>query len=194
MATQVERLLLNPQFADLSQPQYAQLRAIDFPDAVREALRIEVATKRGDWSLPDIEPEQAVKELLEAAEAAPPKPAQPEHRLAVQIDEEEAPEAETPSAPQTVVKVDNSKPHADTVPSPKPQQALPQRVNTPFPIGGIMLDGSAPPTTSSKPVAPTPAVVVDPWAAPVKSTPDNLVPVGAKIRMGLAAADKAGKK
>lgn len=52
MTTQVDRLLVNPKFADPNDPQFRDIRATDFPSAVREAMRLEISDRRGDWSVP----------------------------------------------------------------------------------------------------------------------------------------------
>jgi hypothetical protein len=51
MATQVEDLLTNPKFADLDDPMFREIRSLDFQDKVREALAIEVSSRKGDWSV-----------------------------------------------------------------------------------------------------------------------------------------------
>ena len=179
ISTQVERLLSNPQFADLTHPKYAQLRAIDFPDMARQALRIEVANKRGDWVVPDIEPEEAMAELIKmsAQTDAPPKP-----KLSIEVEDTLSDELDDPLPDEDYEEEDvTPQPEAPPVQrAPNPEGVLPQRANTPFPAGGVMLDG---------PVGKKP-IVVDPWAVPAPP-PANIVPIGAKIRMGLAAADAA---
>lgn len=187
IGTQVERLLDNPQFADLSLPQYAQINALDFPDALRQALRIEIANKRKDWTLPeDLTPEQAMQELAATA-TAKPEPKTKAAALAVTLDEEISSEPDSPD------EIEDATP--DVAPAPvltKPNQpVLLNRTNTAFPVGGVMLDGSRP-TQTAQPAKPaTPPLVVDPWAAP---TPvENVVAVGAKIRLGFATADAASK-
>jgi hypothetical protein len=55
MSTQVDRLLENPNFADPKDPKWSDLRAIDFPDMVRQAIILEVASRKGDWTIPTVE-------------------------------------------------------------------------------------------------------------------------------------------
>lgn len=93
MATQVEDLLNNPKFADMDDPMFREIRALDFQDKVREALAIEVNSRKGDWSIPtEAEVVQLAAELTGAApppsffqpsafnapEPEPPRPATPE--------------------------------------------------------------------------------------------------------------------
>jgi hypothetical protein len=52
MMTQEDRLLNHPRFADQDDPQFAALRGQDFRDAVREAMSLEIADRRGDWEVP----------------------------------------------------------------------------------------------------------------------------------------------
>jgi len=41
--------------ADLDVPAFARIAAIDFPDLMRKAVRLEISERRGDWSVPEIE-------------------------------------------------------------------------------------------------------------------------------------------
>lgn len=85
MATQVEDLLTNPKFADLDDPMFREIRSLDFQDKVREALAIEVSSRKGDWSIPtDIEVAQLAAEITGAAPpplffqpSTPPAPPEP---------------------------------------------------------------------------------------------------------------------
>tara|TARA_Y100000310_G_scaffold261537_1_gene270929 strand:- start:2071 stop:2820 length:750 start_codon:yes stop_codon:yes gene_type:complete len=54
VATQFERLT-KAQQADPLLPQYAQIVAKEWEDMTREALRLEIADRRGDWEVPDID-------------------------------------------------------------------------------------------------------------------------------------------
>lgn len=49
--TQVDRFFNNPNRADQGAPQYAQIP--DFANMLREAIRLEAADRRGDWSVPE---------------------------------------------------------------------------------------------------------------------------------------------
>lgn len=50
MDTQVDRLLDHPKFADPNDPKFAPLAEVDFPDLLRKALAIEIASQKGDWN------------------------------------------------------------------------------------------------------------------------------------------------
>lgn len=52
MSTQVERLLENPRYADPLDPQWSRFKEMDFPSLFRESIRLHLAEKRGDWSIP----------------------------------------------------------------------------------------------------------------------------------------------
>lgn len=65
--TQEERLLLNPSFADVRDPRFAQVRQVDFRSALQEAISIEVATAKGDWSVPTEADKQAYLAKIVAA-------------------------------------------------------------------------------------------------------------------------------
>lgn len=68
MATQVELLLTNPKFADVDDPMFREIRSLDFQDKVREALAIEVSSRKGDWSIPtEVEVAQLAAELTGVA-------------------------------------------------------------------------------------------------------------------------------
>ena len=192
ITTQVERLLENPLFADLSMPQYAKVNALDFPDALRQALRIEIANKRKDWEVPpeDLTPEQAMREL--AALPDKQEPATRAASLSVTMQEDTLQEdtlqedtVEAPDVPAVAPEVSRAAPQAAVL------ATLPARTNTAFPVGGIMLDGSRR-TSMATPMTPEPPkVIVDPWAVPAPV--ENVVPVGAKIRLGLSVADASKK-
>lgn len=62
--------------ADLKIPKFAQIHALDFPDLLEKAIKIEISERRGDWSVPttltplvspspikaDVEPEEPAQE------------------------------------------------------------------------------------------------------------------------------------
>lgn len=52
MASQEENLLTNPRFANPNDPVFQDIRAVDWQNNLREALAIEVNTRKGDWSVP----------------------------------------------------------------------------------------------------------------------------------------------
>jgi hypothetical protein len=50
--TQEDRLLNNPKFADPNDPHFREIRSVDFPSALKEAMKIEISDRRGDWTIP----------------------------------------------------------------------------------------------------------------------------------------------
>lgn len=72
MATQMTRLFVDPKFADPNDPQYADIRKIDFPSAVREAMRLEISDRRGDWTVPTEEDASKLAMSMVAGTPAPP--------------------------------------------------------------------------------------------------------------------------
>jgi len=99
MDTQVDRLLDNPKFADLEDPVFREIRKVDFPSAVREALRIHVSEKRGDWSVPsEGEVSSAAASLVGLAPPtafqppSPPTPEPPAPETATHAQDSEKPE------------------------------------------------------------------------------------------------------
>jgi hypothetical protein len=52
MATQADVLLNNPRFADMDDPMFRDIRTMNFEDRVREALAVEITTRKNDWSIP----------------------------------------------------------------------------------------------------------------------------------------------
>lgn len=50
--TQEERLLRNPLFAGADDPLFSAIRGVDFKDMLQQALALEVADRKNDWSIP----------------------------------------------------------------------------------------------------------------------------------------------
>lgn len=82
MQSQEENLLANPRFADPNDPTFRDIRGVDWDNAIRQALAIEVSTRKGDWSVPtEQEIGRAAAELVGIAPpsfTAPPEPEEPE--------------------------------------------------------------------------------------------------------------------
>jgi hypothetical protein len=47
--TQEDRLLNHPMFADPNDPQFQEVRQLDFPDLLRKAMKLEISARKGDW-------------------------------------------------------------------------------------------------------------------------------------------------
>ena len=69
ITTQVERLLNNPNLADPDDPRFKHLQSLDFPSMLREAMALEVSSRKGDWEIPT--QEDALQLAAEIAGAAP---------------------------------------------------------------------------------------------------------------------------
>lgn len=79
VSTQEDRLLLYPKFADPRDPKYRDVANLDFRSALKEAIAIEIADRRGDWSVPT-DAEIAVEASRVAAGqgmSPPPEPPEP---------------------------------------------------------------------------------------------------------------------
>lgn len=58
METQVDRLLINPKFSDMTLPEHVQIADADWPDIKQKVERLIVSAARGDWA--PVEQESAV--------------------------------------------------------------------------------------------------------------------------------------
>jgi hypothetical protein len=96
MAVQEDLLLENPRFADPNDPVHKEIRAMDFRSNVRQALALEVSSRKGDWSIPtEEEVGRAAAEMVGVIppafigklepEAAPKPPAAPRPPTAKQV-------------------------------------------------------------------------------------------------------------
>lgn len=158
MSTQMDRLLLNPQFADPKDPRFSNIRALDFLSVDKPLI-----LSSDPWAGPEISmhPDRGVSSAASVDEAVKALTGKPV----------------TPSTPQP-----SDQPVAATplmVTQPKPQVA-PQGTftNTDFPSEGVMLDGGPVDPPRAPPVAQP---LIDPW------DPKNHVksmPKGSKVRMG----------
>jgi len=182
VATQANRFF-NPHFTDGRQPKYAEL--VDFADRFQDAMKLEIANKRGDWEVPEVPiidgrsengavsttdgVDDAVRAL--ARSKGKPEPTLPDPRKASEDDFV----AET----EELMAEENS--HCDEAP-PAPERApaetAPQLYpigNTPTPSTGLMVGGGPPPASTSS--TPT----TDDWTPkPV----ERKVQPGAVIKMG----------
>ena len=98
MLTQEDRLLNNPNFAPESAASMMGLP--DFPDLLRDALRIEIADRKGDWEpVTDSDVGRAAAEMMGMVPPAAPVGFEPEEPEAPEPEEPEAPEPEPEPAP-----------------------------------------------------------------------------------------------
>ena len=173
VSTQVERLLENPKYADMGNPKYAQIRAIDFPDMLQKALRLEISDRKGDWCIPEIAVtdgvvEKAKGQTTDSVDEAIKKLAEAKGNEAPDLPDRHEAEQEKFDQETETIMVKNEA----TEDPPRPPGKV-VNMNTPVPSEGIMLGEPVEKKTES-----------DPWAVPTKE--DTLVEPGAKIRMGLA--------
>ena len=181
IATQEERLL-NPLQADPSLPKYAHITQMDFKSMLDTAIRLELADRRGDWEVPDLNEtpsgillppggtssskaqpdpvEQAVSNLSQLGPVEV-KPENLEPILALPEQEPEEPQEEPSLAAPPLPK------------GSRPPVVPPKRKNTVLPAGGLMV-GGGPPTKA-------PVEEKDPWTP---SSSVRVVKPGARIRLG----------
>lgn len=204
MDTQVERLLTNPNFADIRDPRFSKVREHDFPNLLQEAIRIEIVDQKNDWSIPTESDVQAVLSkgkvvLQEDVAKVQDTDKSSEIESSTTIDEKQSQEkpntnltgtlSETPQFEQGFLgRTEKENPNTEI----KSLIQDPQNpfINTPFPKEGLMADGTTfEDTPSPKPKMPA-NFVGDEWTAPeMKSKPKNLVKKGARIQMGSSKKD-----
>ena len=179
IGTQVERLLTHPDFADLSDPKFADIRALNFI-----SLEPSIALSSDDpWqgpATPSVVPERRVLPSSGVDEA-----------FALITGKSVAPAVVPPlpnvaTPPLAPTRPQPARPATQPVNPPHPPHPVAPTapvgtldMNTEFSDEGVMVDGSLPPSQSSPPVKSTPTV--DPWDPTGKV---KVVPAGAKIRMG----------
>lgn len=209
MSTQVDRLLDNPTFADPRDPQFRHIREHDFPDLLREAIRIEIVDQRNDWSVPsEIDVMTSVGANGINAELTPSSTAQPENEA----------QKTNPEKPTQTIGSDQESSQINTRDNLTSQQADPNHqikptqkkgvtlyTNTPFPKEGLMIDGSSPvKQTKSNPPQISPEGVpkvrqpsrftLDDWSSPELTKPNNIVKKGARIQMSGTPSTPKDKK
>ena len=165
--TQVDRLF-NTDQAEPDDPRFSHLQEIEFPSLLRQAVRLNLADQRGDWSIPE--------ENVHLAPIAG-KPASEESSALVE-------EAVKNLKPESDVEPEN--PPAESAPPPAesapPEPALPKppvpvhfrsgSMNTEVPAEGVMLDGDEVPISTD--------TESDPWAPKKK---EDILKPGATVTM-----------
>lgn len=196
IATQPDRFF-NPTFTDGRQPKYADL--VDFADRFQEAMKLEIANKRGDWEVPEVpivdgQVEQGAVSMTDTVDDAvralakskgKKEPALPDARQASMDD--------FVTETEKLMAEENS--HCEEEPPPasaplrEPPTAAPDGPypmgNTPTPATGLMVGGGQVPSPDS-----TPATAPDDWS--VKPVERKVQP-GAVIRMGTPDPSEGGK-
>ena len=185
VATQPDRFF-NPKIVDGQKPKYADLT--DFVDKLQEAMRLEIANRKGDWEVPEVpivdgkvesgdvsitdNVDDAVRQLARSKGKKEPK----------LPDVREASTKEFIEETERLMEDENShcaESEPDPVPppehAPEPPQLYPMG-NTPTPATGLMVGGGPPP-----PAPPAPAPAEDDWTPKPQ---ERKVQPGATIRMG----------
>jgi hypothetical protein len=188
VANQVDRLFHSEQ-ADPTSSRYAHLT--DFQDMMESAMRLELADRRGDWTIPEIPDfrskpkDQLPKHMIYGVpngteeEQETPDPAKPKKRgpwiKQKEWDEQQAAKLiEVPTTPPVIIHREPEGIPATTVVAPKVGAAQVSVGNTPKAApGGIMIGGEPP---------RKPGYAADPWAVP--TTNIQIVKPGATIKMG----------
>ena len=194
MATQVDRLLENPTFADERDPRFRHVREHDFPSLLQEALRVEIIDQKNDWSIPT---NQDVQDLMVGKGMST-------HELSNDISsknessttsEEKNEEHNPHPLPQNNPPKDSNISGGFSEDTENPSrtsqiQSIKQEpqnpfINTPFPKEGVSLEVPTPKKPSSDKVQKPPNFIGDAWTSPeMKTKPKNLVKKGARIQMG----------
>lgn len=151
----------NPKFGDGQKPKYAEV--IDFTDMFQEAMRLEIANKRGDWEIPEVPimdgqaengavsttgvVDDAVRALAKSKGKKEPELPDPREAATEDfVDETEEMMAEENSHCE-------EPPPPAPPPAPEPAPSLPPDApypmgNTPMPQGGLMVGGGPVPEPS----------------------------------------------
>ena len=181
--------------ADLSVPEFARINALDFPNMLQKAMKLEISARRGDWSVPDLDlPHSGIEMPITDGRSVRASP-----DTTTQVDEAvrrlRTPPDEGPEAQEQFPAEDDPEPEAkDDLPSAKSEPPLqetfsagPLKKSSPAPRptagntpdrGEVMI-GGAPATSSREPPRPE----ADPWAPPPKPK-HRVVAVGATITLG----------
>lgn len=192
MRTQVDRLFEERIESDPNDPRYEEVRAAEFPSLIREAIKLNLADERGDWSIPsDADVSKKMRVKADEINFAPPADEDPDEGTSSKVDD--ALEALTGRRPdRSKVRDEMPKgfipaPEGDSEPEPEPieeSEATPEPESTPEPPGKThppqRQRNNAPDQTGKMIGGPT-QEPSDPWAVPKK--PENVVDVGATVTM-----------
>lgn len=162
-------LLLNPKVADPNDPRHRRIRGMDFPDLLREAVRLEAADVRGDWTIPG----EAVHLAPVPREPAPDTSEDLVEKAVEALRKNADPGIQDP--PDELSDSDLTEPEPPPEPPPEPAAPsgfVPPTRNTGVSMEGVMVGGGEP--------EPDPEPH-DPWEPKKK---DHFVKPGATVRMG----------
>lgn len=188
MEGQIDRLF-NATLASPDDPRFQHLHEAEFPNLLKQAIRLNIADQRGDWSLPEEnvvlapivgepaseESENLVDEALKNLKPQAENPEEPKSQDAASTQEKPAGKNRTKEIEQNDKPLESqgekeNKPHSE---GPKHFQGNTEG-NTAFPDEGVMIGGGEPPEPEESPQ-------VDPWAPKKK---ENFVKPGATVKMG----------
>lgn len=177
VAAQPDRMFNPTRVTVTEAPRYAAI--IDFTDRLKEALRLEMVDRRGDWEpIPEFELTDGQERVADAASTravddAVASLASARGTPAPQLrDPEEAQEPEEAVEPEETVEPERVPPPPPPPVKPATKKPPPMG-NTRVPPGGVIL-GSGP--------VPTPSPAPDPWAGPAERpqvvSPGTTIPMG----------------
>ena len=193
--------------ADLSVPQFARIAAMDFPNLIQKAVRLEISARRGDWSVPEIEISDG--QLVQASPDTTKQIEEAVRRLGHKRPQDTFPASEEYPLENEgdLSNPNHAPPSLDEGVSPEPVRVSPEvaspRVspskkvaprpatgNAPDP-GAVMIGGDPAPVPRGKP-----AEELDPWAPPPKPK-HTVIQAGASLRFGsggtIQVLDKGAK-
>lgn len=185
ISTQVEKLLENPNIAPFNDPKFKEIVEQKFEDRRMNAMKIELISNRGDWTVPTQDEVMAYRQSKERPSSFQSEPENVEALLQEKLAEPEEvepvgdvvvkEEVVIPEPFKPPVKAEDSKQPA-FVPPVRREPAENMEANTPTPTSGIMIGGS--------PSAPkqTNQGAQDPWSVSTKK--EEFVDLGAKITLG----------
>jgi hypothetical protein len=182
MATQVDRLLLNPEIVGEGDSRYERFRGMDFPSLLKESIRIIASEQRGDWSVEPLH--RVVSEPATEPASFTDATILPDPVETPSETPKETPRELTPKDPEyykvteVVTNRKNTVTPTQVAPPPaKPVVIQPLARNTAIPSQGVMIGDSQEGNASD------PLPNHDPWNPQSKSSGDRVIPVGGKVRM-----------
>ena len=197
--SQMDRLF-NAETAEPNDPRFQHLTEVDFPSLLNEAIRLNIADQRGDWSLPETPEMKVVLSPIEGEPAGDESQQLVEEAVknltGTQGEQVEASGSEAPkntsqswdkktqkSLPETPKSLKpqhfQDEKNESSAPEPPANQTVSNRLkkisNTAVPDEGLMIGGEPVPTKVQEPKPES-----DPWA-PKK---EKILKPGATVSMG----------
>jgi hypothetical protein len=186
ISTQVERLLENPTIAPFNDPRFEEIVRQKFEDRRNNALKIELISKREDWTIPTDEDVAAYKQFKEQPTLFKHEPDDVqgliEQNIPEDVQEPDTQEVVSQAVPEPQKRPEPSTPQkvqpppsneAPFVPAQRDRRDVHAEANTPMSQSGMMV--GAPPGTTVKKNQGS-----DPWSV---SSKEEFVDLGAKITL-----------